>query len=125
MSHYKGSINLLKLEKAGITEIRGKKCVVIPIEENDIFCTENGAAYLTVMYWDNDGVDQYGKSHTGQQVYSQTFRTSHPDARPPRLGALTPIEKKGGTRTNTEASTPVNTSPTSAPKNVGSSDLPF
>ena len=32
-----GSIDLLKLEKAGIATIKNKKCVVIPIEENDLY----------------------------------------------------------------------------------------
>lgn len=32
-----GSVNLLKLEKAGIATIKNKKCVVIPIEENDLY----------------------------------------------------------------------------------------
>ena len=30
-----GSIDLLKLEKTGIATIKNKKCVIIPIEEND------------------------------------------------------------------------------------------
>lgn len=32
-----GSVNLLKLEKAGIATTKNKKCVVIPIEENDLY----------------------------------------------------------------------------------------
>lgn len=32
-----GSIDLLKLEKAGIATIKNKKCIVIPIEENDLY----------------------------------------------------------------------------------------
>lgn len=33
-----GSVNLLKLEKAGIATIKNKKCVVIPIEEKRPLC---------------------------------------------------------------------------------------
>ena len=32
-----GNINLLKLDMAGIATIRGIKCVVIPIQENDLY----------------------------------------------------------------------------------------
>lgn len=46
-----GSIDLLKLELAGIATIKGKKCLVIPIQENDIYINMNEdlrakAAYL-------------------------------------------------------------------------------
>mgnify|MGYP006932732489 CR=1 FL=1 len=48
-----GNVNLLKLEKAGIATIKNKKCVVIPIEENDLYVSmdENlkaKAVYLNV-----------------------------------------------------------------------------
>lgn len=49
-----GSVNLLKLEKAGIATIKNKKCVVIPIEENDLYVSmdENlkaKAVYLNLI----------------------------------------------------------------------------
>lgn len=57
-----GSINLAKLDNAGVMNIRSqrtgvvKKCVVIPIEENDIFIkveektSQNGERYTSKIY---------------------------------------------------------------------------
>lgn len=124
MGHYKGSIDLLKLDKAGITEIHGKRCVVIPIEENDIFTPERGGAFLTISYWDNGVADGYGKTHSGQQSYSKAFREAHAGQKPPKLGSLTPF---GTTprEANGTPSEPVAEAPKSTPANAPMSDLPF
>lgn len=56
-----GSLNLARLEGAGIMSVKGKsgavkKCVVIPIDENDIFIkveektTQQGEVYLSKLY---------------------------------------------------------------------------
>lgn len=45
-----GSVNLLKLEKAGIATIKNKKCVVIPIEENDLYVSMDDANKKAAEY---------------------------------------------------------------------------
>lgn len=73
------SIDLLKLNKAGVMEIKGrtgvKKCIVIPIEDNSIEVKINAdnkpkAAYLNAIAWQNQDkishapiLDQFGNSH--------------------------------------------------------------
>lgn len=63
-----GSVNLLKLEKVGIATIKNKKCVVIPIEENDLYVSmdENlkaKAVYLNVNINERREPSQYGNTY--------------------------------------------------------------
>lgn len=75
-----GSINLAKLDNAGIINIRSlrtgvvKKCVVIPIEENDIFIkveektSQNRERYISKIYGmgveilERREIDQWGNT---------------------------------------------------------------
>lgn len=71
-----GSINLARLENAGVMSIKSqktgvvKKCVVIPIEENDIFIkveektTQSGERYISRLY--NLGVEILEKREADQ-----------------------------------------------------------
>ena len=48
-TNLRGSIDLLKLVKSCVVDIKGVKCVVIPVEYNDIFVSkdeENKAKHL-------------------------------------------------------------------------------
>lgn len=98
------NINLLKLSRAGVATIRGLKCVIIPIEENDIFVStaqDTGkakGAYLNMTAWKNkEGVSQYGDSHYVKQSYSSDYRQEHPDAsqNSPILGNGRPVQIQG------------------------------
>lgn len=78
------SIDLLKLEKAGIATIKNKKCVVIPIEENDLYVSmdENlkaKAVYLGVNINERREPSQYGKTHYCKQSYQDN--TEKPTSR--------------------------------------------
>lgn len=78
-----GSIDLLKLDLAGIATIRGKKCVVIPIEENDLYIgvDENlkaKSAHLGLSAFERREVSQYGKTHYVKQSFSKEFREATP-----------------------------------------------
>lgn len=78
-----GSIDLLKLKMAGIATIRGKKCVVIPIEENDLYIgvDENlkaKSAHLGLSAFERREVSQYGKTHYVKQSFSKEYRESTP-----------------------------------------------
>ncbi|MBR6031407.1 MAG: hypothetical protein IKP36_05520 [Bacteroidaceae bacterium] len=71
-----GSINLAKLDSVGVMNIKSqktgvvKKCVVIPIEENDIYIkveektTQGGEKYISRLY--NLGVEILEKRETDQ-----------------------------------------------------------
>ena len=77
-------LNLKKMSRVGVATIRNVKCVVIPIEENDIFVSvdETGKVkniYLDLAAWANrNGVSQYGDTHLIKMSYSEEFRTAHP-----------------------------------------------
>ena len=77
------NLNLMKLSRVGVASIKGLKCVVIPIEENDIFISLNNdgkakSAYLNITAWANkNGVSQYGDTHLVKQSFSEEFKKSH------------------------------------------------
>ena len=73
-----GSIDLLKLEKAGIATIKNKKCIVIPIEENDLYVSmdENLKAksvYLGLNINERREPSQFGKTHYCKQSLSRQY----------------------------------------------------
>ena len=71
-----GSINMARLKNVGIMDVKGKtgivkKCVVIPIEDNDIFVKveekanqQTGEVYISKLY--NLGVEIYNKREQDQ-----------------------------------------------------------
>lgn len=76
-----GSIDLLKLEKAGIATIRNKKCIVIPIEENDLYVSmdENlkaKAVYLGININERREPSRYGETHYCKQSYIKRISRS-------------------------------------------------
>ncbi len=96
MSNYKliGSVNLAKLNNVGIMSVKGKsgavkKCVVIPIEDNDIFVKvstktrTDGQQYesrifgLGVECYEKKEIDQYGNSHYLKRSVSKEYLNSH------------------------------------------------
>ena len=104
-----GKINLLKLEKAGLVMVNGrsgaKLCVVIPVEENDIYVSRDESlkpkgAYLSINAWQSNaesGVDQYGNSHSVKQGFSKEFRERMSDEElraKPFIGNMRPLERK-------------------------------
>lgn len=77
-----GSIDLLKLEKAGIATIKNKKCIVIPIEENDLYVSmdENLKAksvYLGLNINERREPSQFGKTHYCKQSLSRKYRETN------------------------------------------------
>lgn len=77
------NLNLMKLSRVGVASIKGLKCVVIPIIENDIFVSLDEAnkaksAYLKITAWANkNGVNQYGNSHMVKQSFSEEFKKAN------------------------------------------------
>lgn len=96
-------INLMKLSRTGVASIHGVKCVVIPVEENDIYIgldEQNKAksAHLHITAWENkNGVSQYGDTHYIKNSYSKEFREAHPEITKdsPIIGNGKPIQQQG------------------------------
>lgn len=77
-----GSIDLLKLEKAGIATIKNKKCIVIPIEENDLYVSMNEnlkakSVYLGLNINERREPSQFGKTHYCKQSLSRQYRDAN------------------------------------------------
>lgn len=109
-----GSINLARLSNVGILNVKGKtgaikKCVVIPIEDNDIYIKEtektdmNGQKYKSKIYalgcevYEKREPDQYGNTHYAKCSVSKNYIDGHTqedvDARNKiYLGDFKPVE---------------------------------
>lgn len=94
-------INLMKLSRVGVAAIRGVKCVVIPVEENDIFVSQDQqtgktkGAYLHLTAWANrNGASQYGDTHYIKQSFSKEYRSAHAEIskNAPILGNGKPVQ---------------------------------
>lgn len=77
-----GSIDLLKLEKAGIATIKNKKCIVIPIEENDLYISMDKnlkakSVYLGLNINERREPSQFGKTHYCKQSLSRQYRDAN------------------------------------------------
>lgn len=81
-------LDVLKLDGAFVADIKGKsstrRCVCIPIEENDIFVSKEEqtgkpkAAYLHLTAWKMQE-ERYGQTHYIRQSLSKEFREQFPD----------------------------------------------
>lgn len=75
-----GSIDLLKLHKVGVATIKGVRCMVIPIEDNDLYITKDDATgkakacYLGLVVRERREVDKWGKTHYCKQQLSREYR---------------------------------------------------
>lgn len=98
--NYSISINLLHL-KSIIAEVSGKKCVIIPIEDNDLFVSQDEGAekpkgvYVRLAAWETSG--KYGDTHLVKQSFSLEKRRSMSEDEKkaqPILGNMRPIEQR-------------------------------
>ena len=96
-----GKINLAKLNNAVIKEMNGRKgpvkCIIIPVEENNIFCGNNGSAYLSFICAERPTKSDWGETHTIRpQVSSEKYRSMTKEARMaiPFIGGLSRVEFK-------------------------------
>lgn len=104
-------IDLLKFSNAGILSIQGrgevKKCVVIPVEDNDIYVSADEqtgrakSAYLHLTAW-KSREEKFGQTHYVTQNLSQEYKEAHQgEERKPILGN----GKAFGNQDNNAAST--------------------
>ena len=108
--NYNVKIDLKKLEKVAVMNIQGNtgliKCVVIPIEENNIFVSEkaNGGIYLDLKASEVREM-RFGQSHilkrtVGKEAYSKM--TKEEIINMPIVGNLSPYNGQGMEATQTQ-----------------------
>lgn len=88
--NYEIKIDLMKLRNTVVTDSKTKgKGVFIPIEDNDIFVSDKGAAYLTITAFENRE-QRFGKTHSLKQKISRQLWKSLPDEekRMPYIGNM-------------------------------------
>lgn len=102
MTDFNGKLNLLKLKRAGIMQIQGRtgvlRCLVIPVEDNNIFVTtdENNhpkAAYIDLTAWELKN-PKYDETHIIKQSLPKEVREKMTDEEKkaiPILGGLKPV----------------------------------
>lgn len=102
MTDFNGKLNLLKLKRAGVMQIPWRtevlRCLVIPIEENNIFIStdENNrpkAAYLDLTAWALKN-PKYEETHMIKQSLPKEVREKMTDEEKkaiPILGGLKPV----------------------------------
>lgn len=79
-------LDLLKFENSFVMDIRGKqqtkRCVCIPIEENDLYISKNEqtgrakAAYVHLTAWKSQE-EKFGQTHYVKQAMSKEWREAH------------------------------------------------
>lgn len=71
-------LNLAKLDGASLqtNPNTGKRAMIIPVEEADLFVSDRGGVYLDLSAWENrDGIpDQYGNTYGIKKSYSKEVR---------------------------------------------------
>ena len=88
---YYANIELNKFKNAFVADIKGKtatkKCVCIPIEDNDLYCGDKTISASMVAY----ETDKFGHSHSlRQSVSAERFKTMADDEKKliPYLGHM-------------------------------------
>lgn len=105
--NYNIKLDLAKLNKVAAVNLTGKtgekvKCVVIPVEDNDIFLSEKGGIYLdlTAIAMKEE---RYGQTHLiKKSIPSDIYKELSDEVKKnqPIIGALKPIQSKQAEVTN-------------------------
>lgn len=105
--NYNIKLDLAKLNKVAAVNLTGKtgekvKCVVIPVEDNDIFLSEKGGIYLdlTAIAMKEE---RYGQTHLiKKSIPSDIYKELSDEFKKnqPIIGALKPIQSKQAEVTN-------------------------
>lgn len=126
MANYKVKLDLAKLCNAQVVDVQGRKCVVIPVDDNGIFLSQRGSIYLDLVAREN-AEPKYGQTHyIKRNVSKKTFAEMTNEARDSVkniVGNLAPFEFENN-NTAPQTPTPVSQIP-ETPKSVNVNDLPF
>lgn len=130
MSDYRGSIDLLKMKNSGMATIKGVRCLVIPIDGNDLFVTKDEdtgkakSCYLGLQIRERREPNDWGNTHYCKQELSKEFREGAPkemleEKKSTYLGNFKPMVWDDSNQCGTVTTEQV------APNDVENDDLPF
>lgn len=123
MANYKLKLDLAKLCNVQVIDVQGKKCVVLPVDDNGIFLSQRGAAYLDLILRECREV-KYGQTHFAKvSVSKKTFASLSQDAQNALknvVGNMSPDEYNA----NNNAPQPMPSAP-STTQSVSADDLPW
>lgn len=98
--NYNLKIDYAKLKKVGVAHIQGKtgkvKCVIIPVEENNIFLSEKGGIYQDFSVFATKE-EKYGQTHIIKPAMrKEEYERMTEDERKaiPIVGSLSPVKAK-------------------------------
>ena len=120
------SIHLSKLNDVSVVDVRGKKCVVIPVEENGIYISPKGTIVLS-YFMSKMFEEKYGNTHVlKRKLTKEEYQKSTAEERKrvPDGGYFSPYRGNSG---NYNSSQPAQApKPTYSNNNSGAvGDLPF
>ena len=128
-TNYKLKLDLNKLCGVQVIDVQGKKCVVLPVDDNGIFLSQRGAAYLDLNIRESREV-KYGQTHYAKvSVNKKTFASLSNEAKDALknvVGNMAPDEYNADSNNaNTATATATTVVEPSTPKEVDVSNLPF
>lgn len=125
MGNFKVKLDFSKLCGVQVVDVQGRKCVVIPVNDNSIFLSQKGGIYLDLLAKEN-AEPKYGQTHfikrsVSKKAFAELSQESKDNLKN-ILGNLSPFEFENNTAPQTP--TPVSPIP-ETPKVVDVDSLPF
>ena len=98
MNNFTEKLDLSKLRNVKLVDNKdGKKCVLIPVDDNDIYVSERGSLYLTLNVREMRN-PRYGQTHfIKQRVSKETYKNMTDSERSNIMicGQMSPEQQKG------------------------------
>lgn len=129
MANYKVKLDFSKLCGVQVVDVQGRKCVVMPVDDNGIFISQKGGIYLDLLAKEN-AEPKYGQTHfikrsVSKKAFMELSQESKDNCKN-IVGNLSPFEFENNYGT---ASNPVTPQPqqnvASEPKSIDVNTLPF
>lgn len=116
MSNFTIKVNLAKLDGASLqtNPNTGKRALIIPVDEADLFVGQNGAVYLDLAMWENRTQNAYGDTHSIKKSYSKEMRErlgADVVKAKPFLGNAKPMPNSNNNNAQDTAQAPSQTAP--------------
>lgn len=121
------SLHLNRLNNMSLENVKGKKCVVIPVEDNGIYISPKGAVVLS-YFMSKMYEEKYGNTHVLKRKLSkEEYKRMSPEdrKRTPDGGYFSPYRGQGGYSQGQGHSVPQPTNNTGTNKGSNINDLPF